>query len=70
MNIDDIAQYLMINEPTFELDGKQYSVCYINGVWGTWDSSGNTYDFCDINELLDDWIVAGKSFRQIVSQIM
>lgn len=71
MNDDDIALFLMINEPAFEVGDKQYSVCCPrNNLYATWDSDGNTFDFTDITSLLDEWVVDGKPFREIVESIM
>lgn len=71
MTENDIALFLMINEPAFELDGKQYSVCNpAMDLFSTWDSDGNTFDFHGVTELLDGWIINGKPFREIVSSIM
>jgi hypothetical protein len=68
---NDIALFLAINEPAFELDGKQYSVCSpSNELFSTWDSDGNTFDFHGITALLDNWIINGKPFREIVEKIM
>ena len=71
MNDDDIALFLMINEPAFEVGDKQYSVCCPRtNLYATWDSDGNTFDFTDITSLLDEWVVDGKPFREIVQSIM
>lgn len=71
MNDKSIGRYLMINEPTFVLGGKQYSVCCPTGnQFSTWDSDGNTLDFPDVTSLLDNWIVNGKPFRNVVKNIM
>lgn len=70
MNEKDIEVYLMVNEPVFVWGDKQYSVCYVNEMFCTWDSDGNTFDFQDISSLLDSWIVDGKPFRDVVETIM
>ncbi len=71
MNESDIALFLAINEPTFEFDEKQYSVCNpSNELFSTWDSDGNTFDFHGVTALLDNWIINGKPFREIVEKIM
>ena len=70
MNDDDIEVYLMINEPTFDVGDKQYSVCCVSGTFGTCDSDGTTLDFPNITALLDEWMIDGKPFRDIVETIM
>ena len=71
MNDKDIALYLIVNEPTFKISGKQYTVCSPTGQeFFTWDSDGNKFDFSDITDLLDHWNVDGKPFRDIVKKIM
>lgn len=71
MNDKDIALFLMINEPHFDIGKKQYSVCCPSGgQFSTWDSDGNTFDFPDVSSLLDNWLVDGKPFREIVESIM
>lgn len=69
-NQNEIELFLLTNEPVFELDGVQYSVCCpIDNQFSTWDSNGNTYDFQGINNLLDNWVVAGRPFRDIVDEV-
>lgn len=70
MSDKDIETYLMINEPAFYVDEKQYSVCCIDGIFGTWDSDGNTFDFHSVSDLLDHWIIGGRPFREIIETIM
>ena len=71
MNNDDIALFLMMNEPAFDAAGKQYSVCCPgDDIFATWDSDGNKLEFYGIDDLLDNWIVAGKPFRDVVSSII
>lgn len=71
MKNDDISLFLTMNEPTFDVADKQYSVCNPGGKsFATWDSDGNTYNFQGLDDLLDHWIVDGKSFRDIVQSIM
>jgi hypothetical protein len=68
---DKIALFLMLNEPSFFIGDKQYSVCCPdNKNFCTWDSDGNTFDFPNVSSLLDEWIIEGKAFRQIVEEIM
>ena len=59
-----------MNEPVFEIGGKQYSVCAPSNGFSTWDSDGNMFDFTTVHELLERWIVDGKPFREIVATIM
>ena len=66
----DIEMFLDLNEPSFDFNGKQYSVCHVNGVYGTWDSDGNTFDFHSLSDLLENWIFDGKPFRQVVEMVM
>lgn len=70
MNRADIATYLMINEPAFDIGGKQYAVCCINHVFGTWDSDGNTFNFDSVDDLLEKWMIDGKPFQEILPTIM
>lgn len=71
MNDVDIATYIMISEPVFEIGDKQYSVCCPkSGLFCTWDSDGNTFDFRGIAELLNHWMIDGRPFREIVNSIM
>lgn len=70
MNDQDIALFIKINEPSFVLDGKEYSVCCPDGGFATWDSDGNTFDFPDIRSLLDEWIVGGKPFREVKDSVL
>lgn len=70
MNENDIALFLRMNEPAFEIGGKQYSVCAPSNGFSTWDSDGNMFDFSTVHELLEHWIVDGKPFREIVASIM
>ena len=70
MSDRDIETFLMMNEPAFDVGDRQYSVCCVNGIFGTWDSDGNIFDFASISDLLDNWIVDGKPFRNIISTIM
>lgn len=70
MNENDIALFLRVNEPAFEIGGKQYSVCAPSNGFSTWDSDGNMFDFSTVHELLEHWIVDGKPFREIVATIM
>lgn len=71
MSDKDIGVHLMINEPTFVLGGKQYSVCCpVPNEFSTWDSDGNTLDFQNVTSLLDSWIVNGKPFRDVVKEII
>ena len=68
---DEIALFLMINERSFFIGDKQYSVCCPdNKNFCTWDSDGNTFDFPNVASLLDESIIEGKAFRQIVEEIM
>lgn len=60
----------MMNEPAFDIGGKQYSVCCPGDGFSTWDSDGNTHDFPNIQTLLHDWIIEGKPFRDIIDSIM
>lgn len=71
MTDGDIALFLMINEPAFDVGDKQYSVCCPkNDLFATWDSDGNEFDYTSVADLLDNWIVDGKPFREIVPNIM
>ncbi len=71
MDEDNIALFLEMNEPAFDVGGKQYSVCCpANNLFATWDSDGNTFDFPDVTALLDEWMIGGKPFRSIVQTIM
>lgn len=70
MSDKEIELYLMTNEPAFDIGEKQYSVCCVNGIFGTWDSDGNTLDFHGISDLLDNWVIDGRPFRDIVQSIM
>ena len=70
MSDKDIATYLMVSEPAFYVGEKQYSICYADGIFGTWDSDGNTFNFYSISDLLDHWIIEGRPFRAIVETIM
>lgn len=70
MDDNRIALYLMMNEPAFDMGGKQYSVCCPDETFSTWDSDGNELDFKNIHDLLDNWIVAGQPFRNVVENIM
>lgn len=71
MKDKDIGLFLMLNEPTFEMGGKKYSVCCpSDGQFSTWDSDGSIFDFPDVSSLLDNWIVNGKPFREVVKNIM
>lgn len=71
MKNDDIAQFLMLNEPVFEFGGKQYSVCCPEGdIFSTWDSDGNTLDFYGVNDLLENWNVGGEPFCHVIETIM
>lgn len=70
MNTDNIVLFLQINEPAFEVDGMQYSVCCPGDGFSTWDSEGHEFDFPDIDSLLNGWMVGGKPFRDIVESIM
>ena len=65
MNDKNIALFLMMNEPVFDIGEKQYSVCCPRGtLFCTWDSDGNTFDFPSVEDLLDYWIVEGEPFRK------
>ena len=70
MQDDDIAVYLMLNEPAFDAGGRRYSVCYVNGTFCTLDPDGSSSDFPDIASLLDNWIVDGRPFRQTVHSLL
>ena len=70
MSESDIELFLKINEPVFEIEGRQYSVCCPGEYFATWDEDGNTFDYPDIQTLLDNWIVGGRPFREVVEQIM
>ena len=70
MKENDIALFLRMNEPAFEIGGKQYSVCCPSGSFATWDSDGNTFDFVNVHDLLEHWMVDGKPFREVVATIM
>lgn len=70
MDDDKIALFLMMNEPAFDMGGKQYSVCCPGDTFATWDSDGNEFDFSDIQDLLDHWIVDGKPFRDVIGIIL
>ena len=63
MDEQELALFLMINEPTFHFRGKAYGVCCPDGTFATWDSDGNTFDYPDVHTLLDGWMIAGKPFR-------
>lgn len=66
-----IEQYIITNEPVFEISGVQYSVCCPDGgQFCTWDSTGKTADFNGIDDLLRNWIVAGKPFSEIADQVI
>lgn len=70
MSESDIELFLKINEPVFEIGGKQYSVCCPGEYFATWDEDEKTFDYPDIQTLLDKWIVGGRPFREVVEQIM
>ena len=70
MNEEAIELFLQLNEPAFEVGGKQYSVCCPGTYYATWDERENRAEFSDIRSLLDDWIVDGKPFRNVVQQIL
>ena len=69
MNKYDLMQYILLNEPVFDYNGKQYSVCHTNGVFGTWDSDGNQLDFYDIDSLLSNWMIGKKPFKDVVDAV-
>lgn len=67
---NEIELFLLMNEPVFEMDGVQYSVCCpADNRFCTWDSNGNTYDFQGIDDLLDNWIVAGRPFGNVANEV-
>ena len=71
LDLKAIELFLIMNEPTFTISGKQYSVCCPEtGSFSTWDSDENIRDFDGLESLLDDWIVDGKPFREVVSTLM
>ena len=66
----DVALFLMLNEPSFEVGEVQYSVCCPGNGYSTWDSDGNTFDYPDLSTLLNHWMVGGKPFRDRVEKLM
>ena len=71
LNHNDIELFILTNEPTFLIEGKEYSVCCPKaGSFSTWDSDGNTHDYPSLDALLDKWIVGGKPFREIAPTLM
>ena len=68
---NDIEIFILTNEPTFIVDGKEYSVCCPEtGSFSTWDSDGNRNDYVGLDSLLDKWLIGGKPFREIVPTLM
>lgn len=68
---NDIELFILTNEPTFTVGGKEYSVCCPEtGSFSTWDSDGNRNDFVGLDSLLDKWIIDEKPFREIVPSLM
>ncbi len=71
MDLKAIEMFLILNEPTFTISGKQYSICCPEpGSYSTWDSDENVFDFDSLESLLDGWIVDEKPFGEIVSKLM
>lgn len=69
MNEEHIELYLMINEPTFEFNGKEYSVWCPGDGFATSDSDGNEQEFADIHDLLENWKLCGLPFKFVVQTL-
>ena len=70
MNEKDIALFLMLNEPSFEVGAVQYSVSCHGKGYAKWDYAGNTFDYPDLQALLEKWVVGGKPFRDRIEELM
>ena len=69
MNTEDIKLYIMMNEPIFEYNGIQYSICCPDEQFCTWDEKGNECTFDNIDDLLNNWEIDNKLFKDIVEDI-
>ena len=72
MRIEDFKEMLLVNEPSFEYNGYEYTIACPNGfftVYAEDSPSDEDLEFETVEDLLDNWMVQGRSLKEIVEEI-
>lgn len=72
MTVEAFKEIMLCNEPAFDYNGEEYSICWPNGKYYV-TASDNPDDvklvFKSVDDLLDHWIIQGKKLRDILPEI-
>lgn len=72
MRVDAFKEMLMVNEPSFEYNGKEYAISSPNGVFCVYaEDSPPDEDliFETVDDLLEHWMIQGKPLKEIVKEL-
>lgn len=71
MKIVDFVDVLMCNEPTFDYNGTEYSICFVKNRFYIGISGDESTDeiFNTVDEMLNNYYIDGKPLKQIVDKI-
>lgn len=72
MQVGAFKEMLMVNEPSFEYNGKEYAIASPNGVFCVYaEDSPSDEDllFQTADDLLEHWIIQGKPLKEIVREL-
>ena len=72
MSVEEFKKMMLCNEPIFEYNGEEYSICWPGGTYyvTATDSPGDLdLEFATLDSLLHCWIIQGKPFVDILPEI-
>ena len=72
MTVEAFKEMMLCNEPMFEYNGEEYSICWPGKKYYVTASDSPddlNLDFKSIDDLLDNWIIQGKRLRDILPEI-
>lgn len=72
MTVEVFKEMMLCNEPSFEYNGEEYSICWPNEKYYVTASDSPddlNLEFKSIDDLLDNWIIQGKTLRDILPEI-
>ena len=72
MTVEKFKELMVCNEPDFEYNGQEYSICWPDGKYYVTASDSPTdvgLEFETIDDLLDHWLIQGKPLRDILPDI-
>ena len=67
MTRKELIEFLMLNEPSFIYNGKEYGICYPGTKVLGWEIGKDDTEqrFNSIEDLVDNWVIDGKNILDI-----